>query len=165
MKTSNRFEFLKSSIPDNMLLQIQNKRIMDKMSLNELLNILSMQKLLIDVPKANLTSWVDAQKLVIANRFRIKRQIDKKQDNTFAHFYTPVSEFRDSSVNLHKIWKYLPYTPEKRVIAMKLCCINYEKVFTKHERDLIEGMETVCNQAGIIKKTPAEINILRIDLQ
>ena len=42
MKTANRFEFLKSSIPDNMILQIQNKRVMGLMTLTELKNILSM---------------------------------------------------------------------------------------------------------------------------
>ena len=56
MKTANRFEFLKSSIPDNMILQIQNKRVMGLMTLTELKNILSMQMLLIDVPSVKIVS-------------------------------------------------------------------------------------------------------------
>ena len=101
---------------------------------------------------------------MIANRFRIKNKLEKKIGNEYAHFYTPVNEYRDSSLNLHKIWKYLPTSPEKRVIAMKLCCINYEKVFTRHERSLIEGMEEFSNQTGIIKKSAEEIKKFRNNL-
>ena len=47
---------------------------------------------------------------------------------------------------------------------MKLCCINYDKVFTRHEKSLIEGMEEFSNQTGIIKKSPEEIKKFRNNL-
>ena len=137
---------------------------MDRMTLQDLKNILNMQMLLIDVPTVKLVTRQQAQKLVIANRFRIKKIIEKKEGNTFTHFHTPVSEYRDVSINLHNIWRFLPSTSEKRMIAMKLCCINYDKIFTRHEKNLIEGMETISNQTGIIKKSREEIEKLRNNL-
>ena len=80
---------------------------------------------------------------MLANRLRIKKIIEKKEGETYCHFHVRVEEYRDVTINLHKIWKHLPSTKEKREVVMKLCCVNYQKVFTEFEKNLIEQMETL----------------------
>ena len=52
MKTNNRAELLKSSIPINMMLQVHNKRVMNSFTLAEYQNVAAMQKYLIEVKAA-----------------------------------------------------------------------------------------------------------------
>ena len=80
---------------------------------------------------------------MLANRLRMKKIIEQKDGEVYCHFYVRVQEYRDVSINLHKIWRYLPSTKEKREVALKLCCVNYQKVFTLYEQNLIEKMEAL----------------------
>jgi len=49
MKTNNRAELMKASLPPNMMLQVHNKRVLNSFTLEEYLNLIQMQKQLIDV--------------------------------------------------------------------------------------------------------------------
>ena len=73
----------------------------------------------------------------------MKKIIEQKNGEVYCHFHVQVQEYRDVSININKIWKYLPSTREKREVVMKLCCVNYQKVFTEYERNLIERMEAL----------------------
>ena len=77
MKTNNRAEMLKSSIPHSMLLQIHNKKVMNSITLAEYRNIIAMQKLLIDLKNVRPVKAGEAQKIVLATRLRMKRAIEQ----------------------------------------------------------------------------------------
>ena len=94
--------------------QIRNKKVMNTITLAEYRNIIAMQKLLIDLKNVKPVKTGEAQKIVLATRLRMKRAIEQKEGDVYTHFHVRMQEYRDVSLNLHKIWKYLPSNKDKR---------------------------------------------------
>ena len=79
---------------------------------------------------------------VLVGQLLIKKSIDAKHKNDqYKHFHQPLKLYREKVLPINDIWARLPRGKSKREVAMNACAMNYKRLLTQYERQLIEKLD------------------------
>ena len=72
----------------------------------------------------------------------------EKKSDLYVHFYTGIEQLRqganfqtDHAFSLNTFWQRSKFTEQKRAAIIEFCHLNYERILTTGEREVIEQRE------------------------